>query len=94
MEIKIARGTILNEPDVSQEEVSQITIMVNTETKQGQELIQQMMELSSLMERAQYIVTDASGPVYEFKAFANVQFGNSNPTNVVLAISGPITMLR
>lgn len=94
MEIKIPRGTIINEPDITQAEVSEITIAVNTATKQGQEMLQQMMELSSLMERAQIVITDASGPVYEFKAFANVQFGNSNPTNVVLAISGPITMLR
>lgn len=88
MSHNIPRQNIVDEPDISKGDVTTITFQVDND-----QMIQQLMEMSSLMEKDTFTVTDHDGPLYQFNAFANIDMG-SQPTRAVLTIHGPITKLR
>ena len=88
MSFNIPRQNILDEPDITTGEVSTLIFQLTDDSE-----IQQLMELSSLMEKETFVVSDGNGPAYQFRAFTNLDLG-SEPTRAVLTIHGPITRLR
>ena len=88
MSLNIPRQNIVDEPDFSKGDVSTLTFQVHSD-----DMIQKIMEMSSLMEKDVFTISDHEGPLYQFKAFANIDMGSS-PTRAVLTIHGPVTKLR
>lgn len=88
MSFNIPRTSIVDEPDITSGEISSLTFQITDDSQ-----IAQLMELSSLMEKETFVVSDQQGPAYQFRAFANLDLG-SQPARAVLTIHGPVTRLR
>ena len=88
MSINIPRTSIVDEPDITSGEISSLTYQITDDSQ-----IAQLMELSSLMEKETFVVSDQQGAAYQFQAFANLDLG-TQPPRAILTIHGPVTRLR
>ncbi|MBZ0189032.1 MAG: hypothetical protein K8F91_22495 [Candidatus Obscuribacterales bacterium] len=92
--IEFQRSQIVGESNLNIKDATELDVQIDSNSQQGQELVGQFFEMSSLMEAGNFKIVDAEGPLYEFRAFANVNMTGTSPTYVRLSITGPVTVLR